>query len=61
MAFLKNYKLTVIREEGTKYDSSLDNVPNITSDLKNSPGYFFWLKKLKNDIKIALKATGIKL
>ena len=25
------------------------------------PGYVFWLKKLKNDIKIALKLTGIKL
>ena len=32
----------------------------ITSGLKNSPGYLFWLKKLKNDIEIALKATGIK-
>ena len=27
----------------------------------NSPGYVFWLTKLKNDIKIALKATDIKL
>ena len=32
----------------------------MTSGLKNSPGYLFWLKKLKNDIKIALKPTGIK-
>ena len=61
MAFLKNYKFTIIREEGTKYDSTLDNLPKITSDLKNSPGYVFWLKKLKNELKIALKATGIKL
>ena len=34
---------------------------NNSSVLKNSPGYVFWLKKLKNDIKIALKPTGIKL
>ena len=33
----------------------------ITSGLKNFPGYVFWLKKLKNDIEIALKPTGIKL
>ena len=33
----------------------------ITSGLKNSPGHDFWLKKLKNDIKITLKPTGIKL
>ena len=29
--------------------------------LKSSPGYAFSLKKLKNDIIIALKLTGIKL
>ena len=28
---------------------------------KNFPEYIFWLKKLKNDIIIALKPTGIKL
>ena len=33
----------------------------MTSGLKNSPGYFFSLKKFKNDIKIALKPTGIML
>ena len=33
----------------------------ITSGLKNSPGYVFLLKKLKNGIKIALEPTGIKL
>ena len=33
----------------------------ITSGLKNSPGYVFSLKKLKNGIKIALEPTGIKL
>ena len=33
----------------------------ITSGLKNSAGYFSFFKKLKNDIKIALKPTGIKL
>ena len=32
----------------------------ITSGLKNSPGYVFWLKKLKSDIKIALRSAGIK-
>ena len=32
-----------------------------TSGLEKSPGYVFWLTKLKNDIKIALKSTGIKL
>ena len=29
--------------------------------LKNSPGYDFWLKKLKNDIIIALNPAGINL
>ena len=41
----------------------------ITFGLKNPPTYVFWLKKLKNDIEIALKLdcskscynTGIKL
>ena len=33
----------------------------IISDLKNFPGYVFWLQKLKYDIEIALKPTGIKL
>ena len=33
----------------------------IIFSLKDFPGYVFWLKKLKNDIKIALKPTGIKL
>ena len=33
----------------------------IVSGLKNSPGYVFLLKKLKNGIKIALEPTGIKL
>ena len=32
-----------------------------TSCLKYSPGFVFWLKKLKKDIKIALKPIGIKL
>ena len=31
------------------------------SGLKKFPGYLFRLKKLKNDIKIALRPTGIKL
>ena len=31
-----------------------------TSGLKYFPGYVFWLKKLKNDVKIAQKPTGIK-
>ena len=33
----------------------------IISGLENSPGYLFLLKKLKNDIKIALQSTDIKL
>ena len=33
----------------------------ITSGLNNFPGYVFWLTKLKNGIKIALKPTAIKL
>ena len=33
----------------------------ITSGRKKSPGYLFWLQKFKNDIKIALKPTGIML
>ena len=33
----------------------------ITSSLKNFTGYVFWLTKLKNDIKNALKPTAIKL
>ena len=33
----------------------------ITSGLKNSPGYVFLLKKLKKDIEIALTPTSILL
>ena len=33
----------------------------ITSSLNNFPGYGLWLKKLKNDIKVAQKPTSIKL
>ena len=33
----------------------------IASGFKSFPEYVFWLSKLKNDIKIALKLTGIKL
>ena len=29
--------------------------------LKKIPGYVFWLKKLKNDIEIALQPTGTEL
>ena len=36
-------------------------LPKLTSDLKNSPGYVLWLKKLKNGIEISLKATGVEL
>ena len=57
MAFLKNDQLMMIRGEGAKYN----NFQITSAWLKNSPGYVFWLKKLKNDIKIALKPTGIKL
>ena len=31
----------------------------MTTGLKNSPGFVFWLKKLKNDIEIALKPTAL--
>ena len=33
----------------------------MTSGLKSSPEYVFWLIKLKNDTEISLKSTGIKL
>ena len=33
----------------------------INSDLKNAPGYAFWLKKLKKDIEISLKYTVTEL
>ena len=33
----------------------------MTTGLKISPGFVFWLKKLKNDIEIALKPTGIEI
>ena len=44
-----------------KYNIFLDNFYLKNSGLKDFPGYVFWLKKLKNDIKTALKPTGIKL
>ena len=43
-------------EWAAKYYIFLNNL-----GLKNSPGYVFWLKELKNDTKIALKPTVIKL
>ena len=33
----------------------------MTTGLKIFPGFAFWFKKLKNDIEIALKPTGIEL
>ena len=42
----------------TKLQTDADRgQPNTT----NPAVYVFWLKKLRNDIKIALKPTGIKL
>ena len=54
MAFLNNDKLMMIGGGAAK-------LFKIASGLKNSPGYVFWLTKLKNDIKIALKAPEVKL
>ena len=61
MAFLKNDKL-MIEEEPEKIQYFLRYfLLKTTSDLKNSPGYVSWPKKLKNNFEIALKPTGIKL
>ena len=49
----KNGKLMMIGEGTAKYCIFLNNLC-LTSGLKNSPGYVFSLRKLKNDIKIAL-------
>ena len=62
MAFLKNDKLMMIGGLGSQIQQFLRQLLlKITSDLINSLAYVFWLKKLKNDIKIVLKPTGIKL
>ena len=53
MVFFKNDKLMI---EGRPSQIFL---LQITSGLENSSGYAFWLKKLKNDIDIALKASRI--
>ena len=50
----------MIRDGAAKYNNFSDNF-KITSGVKNSPEYLFGLKKNKNDIKIALKPTCIKL
>ena len=55
VAFLKNYKLMMIGEDRQIQQFLRWLLLKITSGLKNSPGYLFWLEKLKNDIKIALK------
>ena len=61
MAFLTNSKLMMI-ERVDKYYIFLDNFClRYFYGLQNLSGYVFWLKKLKNDIAIALKSTGIKL
>ena len=40
----------------------LRSIPlKVISGLKDSPGYVFWLKKLKNDFKLFVKLTGITL
>ena len=59
--FKRNYKLMMIRQRGDHQIQKFHRQLKITSGLENSPGYLFFLKKLKNDMKIALKPTGIKL
>ena len=51
----------MIRGRGDRRIQKFHRWLQITSGLENSPGYLFWLKKLKNNIKIALKPTAIKL
>ena len=61
MAFLKNYKLMMIGGGSQILHYLRELLLKITSGLKNSLGHVFCLKKLKNDMKIALKRTGIEL
>ena len=61
MAFFKNDKLMMIGGGGQILRFRRQLLLKITSGLKNSPAYVFWFKKLKNDIEIALKSTGIEL
>ena len=61
MAFFKNDKLMMIGGGGQILRFRRQLLLKITSGFKNSPGYVFWFKKLKNDIEIALKSTGIEL
>ena len=58
---ITNCRLMMIRGWGDHQTQNFHRWLEIISGPKNSPGYLFWLKKLKNDIKIALKPTGIKL
>ena len=51
----------MIRGRGNGQIQKFHRWLQIICGFENSPGYLFWLKKLKNDIKIALKPTGIKL
>ena len=60
MAFLKNDKLMIVCGSQILHFLRL-LLLKITSGLKNSPGYIFLVKKLKNDIEIVLKPTGIEL
>ena len=64
MAFLKNDKLMIEVDEG-RFGQILHFLGyllrKITSGLKNSPEYVFWLKNSKIKIESGLKPTGIKL
>ena len=61
MAFSKNDKLMMIEEAAQILHFVRYLTLKITSGLKNFPGYAFWLSKLKNDIRTAIKPTAIKL
>ena len=64
MAFLKIDKLMIGRGKraGNEILHFLRSLlTKITSGLKNSAGHAFWIKKLKNDIEIDLKSTGIEI
>ena len=58
MAFFKKWQID--DKVLAKYYIFLDNFC-LKEPLKSSPGYVFWLRKLKNDIETALKSTGIDL
>ena len=61
MAFLNNGKIMIGEGPSQILHFRRNFLPKIKSALKKSSGYIFWLKKLKNDIKIALKQTDIEV